>query len=409
MSWIRAIALLSAWVVIHAATPALGQSLTRPVLLSRSAAAFEAAYNLNYAEAERLARQLVADAPEASLSHRTLATVLWMHLLFDRGAFTIDHYLGGLTGGQIELPPPPADRAAAFLQAIQRAVTIAEVDVRRHPADLDARYDLGVAHGLRSSWVATVEGRVTAALGSARTAFDAHERVLERAPARAEAGLIVGTYRYAIAALSMLKRWAAYLAGFGGGKEKGIALLEGAAKIPLTRADAQLALVLVYSREGRQAEALTTLKTLQKEFPNNRLLQLEAGSAAWRAGFAAESEALLTDGLLKLDRDPRPRGPGERALWIYKRGMARVSLNHLNDAEADLRLALTERPTGWVEGRIHVELGKIADLRSDRRAALASYSRGQTLCTTNRDPWCVEQAETYRKRPFSFAPRAKTP
>lgn len=398
-----------AWWLVLCATHAQAEPLSRAALLARSDAAFTAAYNLNYDEAGRLARQLVADAPEESLAHRTLATVLWMHLLFDRGAFTIDHYLGSLAGGQIELPPPPPERAAAFTQAVQRAVSLADAAVRRRPADLDARYDLGVAHGLHSSWVATVEGRVTAALGSARTAFNAHEHVLERAPGRSEAGLIVGTYRYAIAALSMLKRWAAYLVGFGGGKEKGIALLERAAQSPITRADAQMALVLVYSREGRQGEALAILKQLRQEFPDNRLLQLEAASAAWRAGRAAEAEALITDGLARLERDSRPRGPGERALWIYKRGMARVSLNHLTEAEADLRRALTDRPTGWVEGRIHLELGKIADLQGNRRAALSAYSRGRQLCATNRDPWCIEQAEIHQKRPFAFSPQRDAP
>lgn len=406
---VRSVGMPAIGLLLLCAATTQAEPLSRAALLSRSDAAFAAAYNLHYEEAGRLARQLVAEAPEESIAHRTLATVLWMHLLFDRGAFTIDHYLGSLTGGQIELPPPPPERAVAFMQAVQRAVSLADAAVRRRPADLDARYDLGVAHGLHSSWVATVEGRVAAALGSARTAFNAHEHVLDRAPGRTEAGLIVGTYRYAIAALSVLKRWAAYLVGFGGGKEKGIALLEGATKSPITKADAQMALVLVFSREGRQAEALAMLKELQRAFPENRLLQLEAGSAAWRAGRATEAEALITDGLARLDRDTRPLGPGERALWIYKRGMARVSLNHLPEAEADLRRALTERPTGWVEGRIHIELGKIADLQGDRRAALAAYARGRQLCSTNRDPWCIEQADTFRARAFSFSPPRKAP
>jgi tetratricopeptide (TPR) repeat protein len=364
--------------------------------------AFDAAYNLNYDEAMRLARQLVAAHPDESVAHRALATVVWMHLLFDRGAFTIDHYLGSVTQSNIQLPPPPVERAQLFRLHVNRAIALADARLQRAPDDVEARYDLGVAHGLLASYIGTVDGKIASAFGSARRAYDAHEKVLNRDPTRLDAGLIVGTYRYAVAAMSLPKRWLAYIAGFGGGKERGIEMLVGATKAPLTATDARMALVLVYSREARQTDAFTLLTALMKEYPENRLLQLEAASAAWRAGRADQSEQLLTTGLARHDRDPRPKGPGERALWIYKRGMARVSLNRLGDATSDLQLALTQGPAGWVRGRVHLELGKIADLRGQRTAAMDEYTRARTLCTTHQDPWCREQADNFRKRPFRF-------
>lgn len=179
-------------------------------------------------------------------------------------------------------------------------------------------------------------------------------------------------------------------------------MIAGATNAPLTATDARLALVLVYSREARQDDALTLLTGLMKDYPENRLLQLEAASAAWRAGHADQSEQLLTSGLARHDRDPRAKGPGERALWIYKRGMARVSLNRLADATSDLQLALAQGPSGWVRGRVHLELGKVADLQGQRAAAVEQYTRARTLCTTHQDPWCREEAEQLRKRPFRF-------
>lgn len=383
----------------RAATPAQSRSLA---VRASADAAFDAAYNLNYEEAMRLARQLVAAHPDESVAHRALATVVWMHLLFDRGAFTIDHYLGSVTQSNIQLPPPPADRAQLFRQHVNRAIALADARLAQAPNDIEARYDLGVAHGLLASYIGTVDGKVAAAFGSARRAYDAHEKVLDREPTRLDAGLIVGTYRYAVAAMSLPKRWLAYIAGFGGGKEKGMEMIAGATKAPLTSTDARMALVLVYSREARQDDALALLTGLMKEYPQNRLLQLEAASAAWRAGHADRSEQLITSGLAWHDRDPRPKGPGERALWIYKRGMARVSLNKLADATTDLQLALTQQPAGWVRGRVHLELGKIADLRGQRSAAVQDYTRARTLCTTHQDPWCREQADQFRRTPFRF-------
>lgn len=366
-------------------------------------AAYIAAYNLNYDDALRMAREDVAARPDDPETHRTLATIVWMHILFIRGGATIDHYLGGLTSSQIKLPPPPPDRDAEFRLHVFRAMALAEAALKRDPRSVTAKYDLGAAQGLMASYIATVEGKVTQALGSARRAFDSHEWVLEHEPTRHEAGLVVGTYRYAVAALSFPKRLLAYIAGFGGGKERGLTLIEAASTRPLTRADARVALALMYSREGRQADALAVLKLLAAEFPQNRLLQLEIGSAAWRAGRAAEAESALTAGLAWHDRDPRPKVPGERALWLYKRGMSRVSLNHLDQAVADLRAALTHEPLGWVRGRIHTELGKVADLRGQRPAAMAEYLTAIGLCRTHQDPWCVEQATQFRKRPFQFA------
>jgi tetratricopeptide (TPR) repeat protein len=394
--------LLSLMLCVASAWPAAAPAQRNAAVRSGADAVYSAAYNLNYDEAMRLARNLVAAHPEESAAHRALATVVWMHLLFDRGAFTIDHYLGSVSQSNIQLPPPPNEPASLFRQHVNRAIALADARLRRDPNDIESRYDVGVAHGLLASYIGTVEGKVASAFGSARRAYDAHEEVLKKAPTRHEAGLIVGTYRYAVAVLSLPKRWIAYIAGFGGGKERGIEMIQQATTVPLTGTDARLALVLVYSREGRQGEALTLLTALMKDYPQNRLMQLEAASAAWRAGRAEVSEQLLTSGLARHDADPRPKGPGERALWIYKRGMARVSLNRLDQAVADLQLALSQGPAGWVRGRIHLELGKVADIRGQRSAALAEYAQARTLCSTHRDPWCIEQAGNFRKRPFRF-------
>lgn len=384
---------------------AQGQAQVRADVRAGADAAFTAAYNLNYDQAMTLAQRLVAAHPDESAAHRALATIVWMHLLFDRGALTLDHYLGSVSQSNIQMPPAPSGRATLFTTHVDRAIALAEAHVRRAPRDIDARYDLGVAHGLRASWMATVEGKVTSAFTSAKRAFDSHEWVLDRAPARHEAGLIVGTYRYAIAALSFPKRWLAYIAGFGGGKERGIALIEQATSASLTATDAKFALALVHSREGQHREAFRIFTALMQDFPENRLLQLEAASAAWRSGDGPGAEQLLTSGLAWHDRDPRPKGPGERALWIYKRGLARVSMNRLPGAESDLRLALTQNPVGWVRGRVHLELGKVADLRGQRPQAVEEYTRARTLCTTHRDPWCQEAAQALQRRPFAFEKR----
>jgi tetratricopeptide (TPR) repeat protein len=272
---------------------------------------------------------------------------------------------------------------------------------------LNARYDAGAAYALQASYVASVEGSVMAAFGSAKRAFNAHEEVLSKDPSRVGAGVVVGTYRYIVAIQSLPTRMFAYIVGFGGDKERGISLLETAQRSPAAHMDAAVALVLIYSREGRHTDALSLLRKVQGQFPRNRILILEEGSAAIRAGLYAEAEATLTRGLAAYDADPRPKMPGEKALWLYKRGLARLSLNHRADALVDINGVFEHQPVDWVRGRAYLELGKIADLSAHRPGALSAYRQAKTICEASNDPQCAAEAARYLKRPFSFG--TKTP
>ena len=86
--------------------------------------------------------------------------------------------------------------------------------------------------------------------------------------------------------------------------------------------DARFALILLYNREKRYDDALKQLATLRERYPRNRLVWLESGSTALRAGRAADAERFLSEGLARFADDRRPRMFGEDALWHYKRGAA---------------------------------------------------------------------------------------
>ena len=366
-------------------------------------AAFEAAYNLDIPEALATARRAVAMGPDRSTAHRALAAIIWFEILLRRGTVTIDHYLGGsVTRSQLNLPKPPADLDAEFKRELASAIALAEKQLAAQPQDIQAQFDVGAAYALQASYTASVEGSMTAAFKSARRAYDAQETVLTRDPRRTDAGVVVGTYRYVVSALGLPTRLLAYMVGFGGGKERGISLLEAAASHPETRVDAKTALMLIYSREGRHAEVERLARELAIEFPRNRLFTLEEGSAAIRAGHAEVAEAALTRGLAFLDTDPRPKMPGERALWLYKRGKARLNQNHPKDALVDLNQALAASPVGWVRGRIHLELGRIADLVGRRPEAVSAYQTAKTVCETSHDPACISEANRLLRQPFSF-------
>src|SRR6185436_2618509 len=256
-------------------------------------------YNLEHDLALAAFRQAVAADPNDAAAHRGVASVLWLGITFRRGNMTVDDYLGrAQKPSTAKLPPPAPENVAGFRESIERAIALARRRTELDPKDADAHYQLGAAVGLRASYTATVEGSVMGAFRAAREAYEEHELVLSLAPQRKDAGLIVGTYRYLVATLSLPLRWVAYVAGFGGNRERGMRLIEDAATYDGDNTtDARFALILLLNREKRYDGALEQLARLREDFPRNRLVWLESGSTALRAGRAAEAERFLNEGM----------------------------------------------------------------------------------------------------------------
>lgn len=354
-------------------------------------------YNLDHDEAIRLLRQAVAAEPSNPSNHEALAATIWMNILFQRGAVTVDHYLGSFSRSSVEIKSPPAGLDAEFRSESARAVQLAEQRVAAAPKDAAAHQDLGAALGLQASYMASVEGKLLAGFKAARRSYDECEQSMALDPSNREPGLIVGTYRYVVSTLSMPMRLMAYMAGFGGGRDRGLQMIEQtAASGAENRTDAEFALVLLYNREQRFDEALRVLATLRKQYPRNRLVVLEAGATALRANRPQDADRLLTEGLTMLAADTRPRMPGEDGLWHYKRGAARVRLKRAAEARADLAVALGHDSLGWVQGRAQLEMARLALQDGDHAAARRAADSAIAACQAGNDPICVEEARKIR-------------
>jgi tetratricopeptide (TPR) repeat protein len=351
-------------------------------------------YNLDRDEAIALFKRAIAADPTDAAAYRGLATGLWLSITFRRGNMTVDDYLGrAVTKTSVAMTPPPAEVATAFKDALDHAVALARQRLEQNPKDADAHYQLGSAVGLRASYAATVEGSAMTAFKAAREAYDEHEQVLTLDPRRKDAGLIVGTYRYLVSALSMPLRWMAYMVGFGGGKERGLKMIEDAVTFGGdNQEDARFALILLYNREKRYDDALKTLNALRVRYPRNRLVWLETGATHLRAGRPADAERALNEGFARLANDSRTRMFGEDAIWYYKRGAARAALGRAADADADLRKALQSEGRKWVYGRTHLELGKLAMKAGKTASAREELSTAASLCDSDNDSGTADEA-----------------
>ena len=355
-------------------------------------------YNLNDEQALATWREATTTDPQDSAAWRGLAGAIMAYIAMLRGTMTVDSYLGRVGTRDVAVPPPPPALAREFDSAVAEALTLGRAQIAAHPNDAQAQYQFGAAVGIRASYLATVDGGILAAFRSASDAYDAHEKVLALAPSRADAGLIVGTYRYLVSAQSLPMRWAAYLVGFGGGRDRGIRLVEAAAAYGgENQSDARLALVLLFNREGRFDDALGQLARLRERYPRNRLFWLETASTLMRANRPADAARVLDEGFAMLARDTRPRMLGEDALWYYRRGTARARLGLTTEAEADLTRATASNGRKWVEGRAHLELGRLALAASNAGVARPHLLEAARLGDSDNDRGSADQARALLK------------
>ena len=359
---------------------------------SLRAQGLEYGYNLDYEQALAAFREAMAVDPTDPAAYRLAAATMWINALFRQGAVMADDYLGQARS-DISRQPLPSDLDAAFHNYIDRSLVLAEQRLRAHPDDADAHFQVGAAYGYLTTYKATVEGRVVGGLRTARRAYSEHERALALDPHRRDAGLTVGMYRYGVSTLSAPLRLLAGLVGFGGGRERGLRLIEDAAQFPSDiQTNARFTLIVIYNREQRYDDAVRVIRDLRELYPRNRLLWLEAGSTALRAGRYEDARAATEEGLARLSRDTRPRAFGEEARWRYYHGAALVGLHRVDAAERELRAVLSAEAAEWLRGRAHKELGKIADLSGDRPGAISEYRLASRICREQHDSACADEA-----------------
>ncbi len=175
-----------------------------------------------------------------------------------------DRLLGGITG------PPDTIIDAAFLEANHRARTMAERDLKSHPAAPDGLLCLTLTDGMEGDYEALIVKRQLDSLRLIRRAEIEGARLLAVKPDAGDAYLALGAANYIIGCLPGYKRLLLWFGGYKGDRQRGIAQLQEAADHghylkPL----AKVMLALALEREHQAGRARTLFADLHRQFPGN--------------------------------------------------------------------------------------------------------------------------------------------
>jgi tetratricopeptide (TPR) repeat protein len=279
--------------VCLAADPAASTALRPPDLRPSdplSQAAFEHYYNLDYDAAIQDFERILARHPNDPFAVNHLLSALQVRELYRMGAMNSGDYSNDNFIGLAHRPADPAQKER-IKQLVEQAEKLENVELARHPNNVDMLYARGVTRGQFALYTALIERAWFSALRNGVGARRDHERVLELDPQYTDAKLVVGAHNYVMGNLSLAVKIAVALVGLSGDKEKGIQYLNDAYHANgETSVDAGVVLMVFLRREHRHAEALQITDALGPRFPRNYLLPLEEGNLLRASGKNGEAE-----------------------------------------------------------------------------------------------------------------------
>jgi len=352
----------------------------------------ELSFNLDHAEALAVIQEAIAADPASLAGYRVRATILWSSTLIEQGAITAEDFTGESSSPfRSRRSNAALEQARSDLQRRTDALAAQQRGAAR--PDVDAIYQVGAAYRFQSGVAGTIDGSQWHGIVAARRAYLEHQRVLALDPSRKDAALTVGMYRFLVSRLPAWSRLAARVVGFDSDAASGVRLIEDtAANDGPAQASAMFSLIAVYNQLGRYEDAVRVIGNLQRRFPRNRLLWLEAATTELRAGRPADARLSLERGLHLVAMESRPLGFGELARWRYQYGVSLARLRHA-DAAAQFRAALQAAGFEWVHGRAHLELGKLAMRSGQAVEATNEFRTALRMCDATDDTICVTESK----------------
>ncbi|HEX9004322.1 MAG TPA: tetratricopeptide repeat protein [Blastocatellia bacterium] len=401
----RRIHLIIALVIAISLTGFAKPRQTKPLLPDypqvKSATEFEAhravglaaLYNLDYPTAEAEFEKMIKLNPEHPAGYHYLATTRWLSILkatrrLQIGLYTDDAFFAGSTG---KLDP---QLEGSVREAINKAIRLANACVTKNKNDVEGLYYLGAAHGTMAGFEFTVTRRFVEAARKADKGVEFHTRVTRLDPNFADADLMIGLYKYAVAKLPILQKVPLVMVGKRGNSKDGIKrLLRAMEQGKLVADDARTLLVAIYEREKNYSEAFKLLDELTGKYPKNYLFSLERAVVLSQLGKSCESYTAFRQVL----KDENAQAVAD--LIHYRYGEALLKGGEFKGA-AEYFLKATKSPQSdsALVSLAYLRRGQALDALQDRAQALDHY---RTVLERENAFDSHNQARRYRDNPYA--------
>ena len=336
--------------------------------------AFQHFYNLDYpaciATMETVKAQHPGD-PEATtlLLEAVVFQELYRQDLLDTTFYATDGFLTG------KHPTPENAAVRNRIFSLEDEVEHeSDARLQRNPRDVDALYARGWARSLRSTYIAMVERSFGTAFHLALEAHSDEAHVLQMDPNYVDAELVVGTYQYVIGALPFAFKLIFGFAGITGSKTRGMQLLQDdAARGPMTKVEAATVIALFLRREGKYAQAIAVVQSLESRYPHDFLFALEEANLRKDAGQGMVAVAAYQKLVAEAD-DPKYFPSAHVELAYFGLGEALKGQRHFTEAAAAYEHGAWLPATGAeLKRRSLVAAGKARDLAGERSLAIRDY------------------------------------
>jgi tetratricopeptide (TPR) repeat protein len=330
--------------------------------------AFDRFYNLDYDRAVPDFQRVLDRHPDDPFAVNHLLTAIMFRELYRMGAMNTGEYANDSFIGQAHRPADPKVKQQ-IQNLVARAEKLEEQRLKANPKDVDALY----ARGTTRAQFATYTAAWFSALRNAVGARHDHEKVLELNPNYTDAKLVVGAHNYVMGSLPWGVKVAVSLVGLSGSKEKGIQYLyEVARSNGENSVDARIALLLFLRREHRYNEALTLLRGLLPEYPQNVLFALEEGSLL-RSLNRDQDAANVYRKIWQDGRNGKYPGLHYETAAFYLGDVLRAQKDYVGAASAYELVAQAPQPDPETLQRANLAAGEMYDLQKKRDLATKKY------------------------------------
>jgi tetratricopeptide (TPR) repeat protein len=358
--------------------------------------AFDRFYNLDYDHSIQSFQKVLDRHPDDPFAVNHLLTAVMFRELYRMGAMNTGEYANDSFVGQAHRPADPKVKEQ-IKSLVDRATKLEENRLKGNANDVDALYARGITRAQFATYTALIERAWFSALRNAVGARHDHERVLELSPQYTDAKLVVGAHNYVMGSLPWGVKVAVALVGLSGSKDKGIEYLyEVARSNGENSVDARIVLLLFLRREHHYSEALTILRGLVPQYPQNVLFALEEGSLL-RSMNNSEEAAGVYRRIWQAGREGKYPGLHYETAALYLGDVLRNQKEYGEAAYAYELVLQAPQPDPETVQKANLGAGEMYDLQQKRDLATKKY---EAVIALNGSTPPADTARRHLKEPY---------